>query len=392
MLVLLSFVGPFALQIFLPSMPGLIKVFDTDHAGVQLTISLYLATFACAQLCLGPLSDRFGRRRIILAGLAIYVVSPVICANAPNIETLVAGRMLQGIGACSGLMFARVVARDLYGRDRAAGVIGFVTMATALLGSATPLLGGWIDVFLGWRASFWVASGFGVVVFCITLVWFPETHPGGRENDVATTFRQGFQLLRSPVFLGYAGHGACTLSAWYAMLAGLPFVMVEVLGQPLTAYGLYFPLLSLGYMVGNLVTARYAEKLGIYRLLGGGTGLALAACLVMFLWCLSPVLAPLALFLPMGVIALGHGLSQPAATSGAIGIDPTVAGSAAGFMGFGQWLIAAVTSQMVGMLQDGTVWPTVVVVICFTVLSLLSYGFARWGEKRALDSPLSSGP
>ena len=154
MLVMLGMVGPLALQIFLPSMPGLVDEFNTTPAAVQLTISLYVGAFAFAQLAYGPISDRFGRRRVILVGLAIYVTAPVVCATAENIETLAAGRALQAIGGCAGLMFARVIARDLYDRNRAAGVIGFVTMTTALIGSATPILGGWIDVSFGWRLSF----------------------------------------------------------------------------------------------------------------------------------------------------------------------------------------------------------------------------------------------
>ena len=383
MLVMLGIIGPFALQVFLPSMPGLVEEFGASHGEVQLTISLYVAAFAFAQLGYGSLSDRFGRRRIILVGLAIYVIAPLICATAESIEILATGRALQALGSCAGLMFARVIARDLYGRNRAAGVIGFVTMITALVGSATPILGGWIDVFIGWRANFWITSALGLVVFAITLLWLPETRPENSVENVVATFRRGFQLLRSPVFVGYAGHGTCTLSAWYAMVAGLPFVMVDALDQPTTAYGLYFPFLSLGYMVGNMVTARAAESWGIHRLITGGIGLALFACPLMVMWCLVLTPAPVALFLPMGLISFGHGMSQPATTSGAIGVNPALAGSAAGFMGFGQWLIAAVTAQVVGMIQNGTVWPTMVVVIGFTVLSGVSYLLARWGDTRA---------
>ena len=391
MLIMLGVISPFALQIFLPSMPGLVVDFGASHGAVQLTISVYVGAFAFAQLGLGPLSDRFGRRRVILVGLAIYIIAPLICATAQSIEVLVAGRALQAIGGCAGLMFARVIARDLYGRNRAAGIIGFVTMVTALVGSATPILGGWIDVSIGWRATFWMTSALGLVVFVITLLWLPETRPKGTAQKVGETFRRGFQLLHSPVFVGYAGHGTCTLSAWYAMLAGLPFIMVDVLEQPTTAYGLYFPFLSLGYMAGNLITARLAQTWGISRLISAGVGLALAACAAMVIWNLALTPVPLALFLPMGLISLGHGMSQPGATSGAIGVDPALAGSAAGFMGFGQWLIAALTAQVVGMTHNGTVWPIIIIVIGFTVLSWLSYLLARRCEARNVDGTLRVG-
>ncbi len=244
MLIMLGMIGPFAFQIFLPSMPGLAVEYGASNAAVQMTVSLYLVTFACAQLFLGPLADRFGRRRVIMAGLAAYMAGALICATAQSIEMLAAGRSVQAIGGCAGLMFARVIARDLHGRGRAAGVIGFITMMTALAGSMTPVLGGWIDVTLGWRISFWCTLGLGLFVFAVTYLWLPETRPRSAAGHTLATLRNGFGQLRSPVFLGYAGHGACTLSAWYAMLSGLPYVMVDVLDQPTIAYGLYFPFLT----------------------------------------------------------------------------------------------------------------------------------------------------
>lgn len=386
MLVMLGMVGPFAMQVFLPSLPGLVDEFSTSQAAVQLTISLYVGAFAFAQLGYGPLSDRFGRRRVILVGLVIYIIAPVICATAENIETLAVGRALQAIGGCVGLMFARVIARDLFERNRAAGIIGLVTMATSLIGSATPMLGGWIDVSVGWRYSFWVSSAFGIVVFFITLIWLPETRPKDIITDsIIGTLTKGFQLLRYPVFVGYVGHGTCTLSAWYSMLVGLPFVLVDALGQPPTAYGIYFPMLSLGYMAGNLITSRVASKWGIHRLIYSGAGLSIVACPILIIWCIVLEPSPLSLFLPMGLIALGHGLSQPGATSGAIGVDPGRAGSAAGFMGFGQWLAAAIAAQVTGMVQNGTIWPTIIIVVGFTVLSGFFYLLALWGEHRSLD-------
>lgn len=382
MLIMLGMIGPFAFQIFLPSMPGLAAEYGVSNAAVQTTVSLYLVTFACAQLCLGPLADRFGRRRVIMAGLVAYMGGAAICATAQNIETLAAGRAIQAIGGCAGLMFARVIARDLHERGRAAGVIGFVTMMTALAGSLTPILGGWIDVTLGWRVSFWCTLALGVFVFGVMSLWLPETRPQDAAGQTFATFRQGFAQLRSPVFLGYAGHGACTLSAWYAMVTGLPYVMVDVLKQSTIAYGFYFPFLSLGYMAGNLITARVAHRWDIHRLIVAGVALALVSCPLLIAWNLLATPTPLALFLPMGLISLSHGLSQPGAMSGAIGLQPKIAGSAAGLMGFGQWMIAALTAQAVGILQNGTIWPTTLIVIGFTVLSYLSYLLARRAEAR----------
>ena len=392
LLVFLGVTNPFAFHIFLPSLPGLAGTFDASPAMVQLTVSLYVAAFACAQLVYGPLSDRFGRRRVILAGLAIYTVAPLLCAGATSIETLAVGRALQGIGGCAGLMFARVVARDLHGRDRAAGVIGLVTMLTALATATTPMLGGYLDVWLGWRASFWCSAGLGAVVFAAIAAWLPETRPEVAFKGAVRTLVEGAALLRSPVFLGYAACATCTLSAWYAILAGLPYVMVEVLDQPPTAYGHYFPLLAAGFMLGNLVTARAAHRWGIGRLIAVGAGISIAGCVLVCAWVSFATPWPLVLFLPMAVVVFGHGLSQPGAQSGAIGVRADLAGSAAGMMGFGQWLTAAVVSQLVGISQDGTVWPTIVFVTFFTVLSLATFLLAHWGETRVRLAPTDTRP
>jgi len=383
LLVVLAVTNQFAFHVFLPSLPGLADTFGVSPATAQLTVSVYVGTFAIAQLVYGPLADRFGRRRVVLAGLAVYTAAPLLCAAATSIEALAAGRALQAIGGCAGLMFARVIARDLHGRDRAAGVIGLVTMITALATAVIPMLGGYLDVWLGWRAGFWCSAGLGALVFVATWAWLPETRPVVPFKGAVQTLVEGARLLRSSVFLGYAGHATCTLSAWYAMLTGLPYVMVEVLELPATAYGHYFPLLAGGYMLGNLVTSRVAHRWGIGTLIVGGSGIAVAGCLVLGAWNAVGAPSPLALILPMAAVVFGHGLSQPAAQSGAIGVRADLAGSAAGMMGFGQWLTAAAVSQLVGISQDGTVWPAIAFVTFFTVLSAATYLLARWGEARA---------
>lgn len=377
LLIGLSVTNPFAFHIFLPSLPGLIQTLGATAAEAQLTVSIYVATFAFAQLCYGPLSDRFGRRRVILAGIFVYVAAPLYCAQADTIEALVVGRALQAIGGCAGLMFARVIARDLFERNKAASVIGFVTMMTSLATTAIPAIGGYLDVWLGWQASFWVTSAYGLVVFSCCFFWLPETRPDQPARGILQTFADGMTLLRSQVFVGHALHGACTLSCWYAVLTGMPYVMVEVLGQPTTAYGFYYPFLGIGYMLGNLITARVASTWGVERLIRVGIGFALVSTVFVVIWNLYGDPSPMALFLPFGAIVMGHGMSQPASFSLAVGTRPELAGSAAGIMGFGQWLIAAATTQALGMVLSDSVWPVVWFVVGFSILSSFSsfYGF-----------------
>ncbi len=388
LLVGLSVTNPFAFHIFLPSMPGLSETLGVSAAAMQLTVSIYVATFAIVQLCYGPLSDRFGRRRVILSGIAVYIVAPLFCAQVGTIESLVAGRALQAVGGCAGLMFARVIARDLFERNKAASVIGFITMITSLATSAIPAVGGYLDVLFGWRASFWLVSGYGVFVFVTCFLWLPETRPDHETKGIMQIFKDGATLIRSQAFVGHALHGACTLSCWYTMLAGMPYVLVEVLGEGTTAYGYYYPFLSIGYMLGNLITARAASLWGVDRLIRTGIVCALVPAAIVLLWLAFNDPTPLSLFLPFGVIVMAHGMSQPASFSLAAGIRPELAGSAAGIMGFSQWMIAAVTTQVLGMLLAGSIWPVVWFVVGFSVLSAVSSFFGFRGD----PEPAASGP
>lgn len=383
LLIGLSVTNPFAFHIFLPSLPGLSQSMGASPAFAQLTVSIYVATFAFMQLCYGPLSDRFGRRRVILTGLAIYVLAPLYCAQADTIEALVIGRSLQAMGGCAGLMFARVIARDLFERSKAASVIGFVTMMTSLVTAAIPAIGGYLDVWLGWQASFWLTSVYGAIVLVCCYLWLPETRPDHPARGILQTFVDGATLVTSPVFVGHALHGACTLSCWYAMLTGLPYVLVEVLDQPATAYGFYYPVLAIGYMLGNLITARTASSLGVERLINIGIVFALVPAVFVVVWCVYGNPTPLALFLPFGLIVLGHGMSQPASFSIAVGVRSELAGSAAGIMGFAQWIIAAATTQALGLVLSDSVWPVVWFVVGFSVLSAFSSFVGFRGEKNA---------
>jgi DHA1 family bicyclomycin/chloramphenicol resistance-like MFS transporter len=202
-LVAVTATGPLALNILMPSMPGLPAVFGTDYATVQLTLSLYLIGLAGAQLIYGPLSDRYGRRPVLLAGLGVFLLGTLTGALAASISMVIAGRVLQAVGGCAGMVLGRAIVRDLYERDRAASVIAYVTMAMVVAPMLAPLFGGFLDDWLGWRATFWFVAVYGsvVVVFCFLLLG--ETHrtrlPFPGPAGMLSSY---LRLLRSPLFLG----------------------------------------------------------------------------------------------------------------------------------------------------------------------------------------------
>ncbi len=399
-LIAVSAIGPLALNLFVPSMPGLQAAFGIPYATAQLTLTLYLIGLAVAQLLYGPISDRWGRRPTLIAGLALFVVGSLGSALAPSIELLIAARLVQAVGGASGIVLARAIVRDLYGRDRAASVIGYITMAWVLAPMVAPALGGLLDQAFGWRAGFWLLAAAGAVVVLACQVFLHETHhgsgdaggAGGGAGGGARGWRgllEGYAwLLKRPRFNGYALSTGFTSSVFFSFLAGAPFLMVEVLGRSPVEYGLWFIVSSFGYMAGNGLAGRYSVALGVERMIGLGTLLALIGAGAALGLYLAGQLAPWALFVPMTLIALGNGLSIPNGIAGAVSINPRLAGTAAGLAGFLQLGLGAATSQSVGYLQSLEPYALVYVMTVGALIAVAVHQGARllWPEAESAES------
>lgn len=366
--------GPLAIHILVPSLPGLQRVFETDYATVQLTLTLYFFAFAGAQLIYGPLSDRFGRRPVLLVGLALFVVGGVICLSASAIEVLIAGRIVQGIGGCAGFVLARAIVRDLYEREKAASMLAYVTMAMVAVPMMAPGIGGYLDVWFGWWASFVLVVAYGIVVTVAAIFVLHETNMTRQPlRNIADLTRGYRQLLRLRVFRGYAFQVGFSTGAFFTFVGGASYVMVEVMGRPASEYGLYFMIVAAMYMVGNFVAGRLSVGVGIDRMIIIGTSVSLLATAVLFVLSLSVGLTPLSLFGLTGVMVMGSGLSQANGLSGAVSVDPTRAGAASGILGFLQMMIGALGTQAVGMLLDDTAVPLTSAMLGLMSLSVLSH-------------------
>lgn len=372
----MSAIGPLALNIFMPSMPGLAVRFGVDYGTMQLTLTLYLIGLGVAQLVYGPLSDRHGRRPILLCGLAIFLAGSVLCAWAGSIEMLMLGRMLQAIGGCSGLVLGRAIIRDLHDRDSSAAMIGYVTMAMTLAPMLAPALGGYLDIWMGWRASFAFCSLAGAIVLLWVLLVLPETlQPGGGGEGMLGLLRGYRGLLRSPAFCGYALQSAFTSGVFFAFIAGAPFVVVTVLGLPPSSYGLWFVVVSLGYLAGNFLTGRFSVRFGIDRMIAAGATIALVGIAVQAVIGWIGLLSLPALFLPMAVVALSNGLTLPNGTAGAVSVNPRAAGAAAGLSGALQMLVGAAAAVIVGYGQDidPSQYPMIWTMMGSGILAVLSF-------------------
>jgi len=375
-LVAMSALGPIALNIFLPSMPGLAKELAVDYGTVQLTLTFFLVGLGVAQLVYGPISDRWGRRPVLLWGLGIYCIGSIACVLAPSISWLMLGRILQALGGCAGLVLGRAIIRDLYERDRAAGMIGYVTMAMSLAPMLAPAIGGYLDGLYGWRTSFAFCSLAGVAVFAWVVLTLPETLTERGLGEGAAALLRGYaELLRSPVFCGYVLQTAFTSGVFFAFIAGAPFVVVTVMGEPASSYGLWFIVVSLGYLTGNFFTGRFAVRLGVDRMLVCGAIVQLfgTGALALASW-LGPLSLP-GIFLPMAVVALSNGLVLPNGIAGAISVNPRAAGAAAGLSGALQMATGAAAAALVGNGQDRdpSQYPMIWTMLGCGILSLLVF-------------------
>ncbi|MCU0820762.1 MAG: multidrug effflux MFS transporter [Beijerinckiaceae bacterium] len=378
LLVMLSMLGPLTLNILVPSLPGMVDSLKATKESVQLTLSLYLLGMAVGQLMLGPLADRFGRRPVLLTALVLYVFSSLAAFIAPNVETLIVARILQSFGATAGITLARTMIRDLYSRDAAASMIAYVTMAMVVAPMVSPVLGATIDDHFGWRAILLFCSVLGLISFAIAAPILPETRPASlvaaTASDVA---RRTVELLGNRRFMGYWGSGAFCSGMFFAFLGTAPYLMIEVLGRPKTEYGLWFMTLSLGYMIGNFFSGRFATRVGSDRLIFYGNVVGVIGALMILAGPLVGWLHPLALFIPAMIASFGNGLVLPNTIAAGVGINPLAAGAGSGLLGFGQMGIGAVASYLGGKLVTGTAMPLAIIMTVCAVLALASGWLSR---------------
>jgi DHA1 family bicyclomycin/chloramphenicol resistance-like MFS transporter len=356
-LVLLTGVGALNINAMLPSLPSLAAFYGADYGVVALAVSGYLALTAVLQLLFGPLSDRYGRRPVILVCFAIFRLATVGCILAPTIEAFLAFRLLQATIAGS-FALSRAIVRDMVPPDEAASMIGYVTMGMSMVPMVAPMIGGFLDEALGWQAVFVFTFLFALVVLALIWADLGETNRA-TSASFAAQFRAYPELLRSPRFWGYAATAALASGAFFAFLGGGPWVATEVLGMSPSSLGLHFGLIALGYMAGNFLSGRYAGRAGLNRMmLLGGIVATLGLILGVGLFALG-VATPMSFFGSVLFVGLGNGLLLPSANAGLVSVRPHLAGSASGLGGALMIGGGAALSAIAGaLLGPGTgAWP-----------------------------------
>ena len=376
--------GALSIDMFLPSLPALARAYGTSAATAQLTVTLFLAGLAPAQLVWGPLSDRFGRRRTLISGLALYAAAGLVCALAPGIRTLVLARIGQAFGAGSGQVIARAIVRDVYPRDQAARVLGLMGTAQALNPILAPVIGGLLHATLGWRSVFYVLAGFGAVFLLAAIAITPETNvrPDATALQPARFAENVATVLRDPAYLGYVAVVTFMFSGQFAFISGSSFVLIDALGVSPAVYGFCFAAVAVGIMAGSFITSRLAGRVAGDRLILTGTGLGAGAGLVMAGLAWSGVGGVAAVIAPMFFFSLGLGLSNPNAVAGAVGSYPHMAGLAAAVLGVMQMTGSALYGITVGRLSDGTAAPMALAIASAGLAATLSFRLLRSREPR----------
>ena len=350
LLIAMTGVGSLSLNILVPAIPSMVAKFATEPANVQLTVSLYLLGLAVAQLIFGPLSDRFGRRPVVLAGLALATVASTAAIFAANIASLITARVVQSLGASTGQTIGRAIIRDLYDREQAASMIGLVTSVVVLMPMAAPLIGGILDTLFGWESIFVFTTILSLTVFVWAVIALPETRKGSTAPGERGHFRADLAALASsPRFFGYALCAGLGSAPFFSFLGGAPHVVVSMLGRTSAEYGLWFFVPSVGFMAGNFAVSRLTARFGINALIWWGVVLTIVGCLInVLVYVAIPGWDMATIFLPQIMIGFGNGLLLPTSVAGAVSIRPQVAGTASGMTGFIQMAIGAAAAQLGG--------------------------------------------
>ncbi len=383
-LVLIASLGSTSLTIFLASLPEMARHFDVPYALMQLAISGYIAITAVAHLVLGPVSDRFGRRPVMLVSIILFIIASIGAAKSSSFEVFILFRVMQSV-IVSGLVWSRTIVRDLVAREHAASMIGYVTMGMALAPMLAPPLGGFLAKYYGWQSNFYFLSVFSGFVFIICWFDLGETNRHKMANFKAQ-IKAYPDLLKSRRFWGYALTAAFSAGTFFAYLGGAPFVGSEIYHLTSAQIGGYLMLTPVGYMIGNGLSGRYTNTYGIYKMMTTGIIITIVGMGSSLIVTLAGWDHPLAFFLFATTIGLGNGMTLPSANAGMLDVKPELAGSASGLGGALMTLGGAVFSALAGSMLTATsgILPLIGCIILSGFLGLIAALYAIRIERQML--------
>jgi DHA1 family bicyclomycin/chloramphenicol resistance-like MFS transporter len=375
LLALLTGIGPLSTDMYVPSLPDIGRALHASTEQVQLTISSYLLGFATGQILYGPISDRFGRKPVMMVALVLYGIGSIICATTQSIEMLAALRFAQALGGAGAIVLARAVVRDLYSGVRAGRELSLMGSIQALAPILAPVIGGLLQTVFGWRASFILLVIFAVTIGTATARLLPETlqKPTPGPFSLASTGRMFASVLAHRSFLAHLGIVITTFVGLYAWVSGSSIVIQGIYGLSPLAFGATYAIGSSGYLLGTNIAVRVVMRHGLDRMIGIGTAIMAAGGLMMAAVVALGLTNVIWLVAGMTIYLTGMGLSMPQTMAGAVTPFPDRAGTASSLLGFSQQSSASIAAAIIGAYLGRSAWP-----VAGTVAAMGCLAFAFW--------------
>jgi len=358
LLVTLVAFGPMSVDIYLPALPEMVRVFGTDVSSAQLTLSVFAGTVGLAQLIYGPLSDRFGRRPVLLGAVALYTLGSLLCLTAQSIDMLIGLRVIQALGACVGPVVARAIVRDLFVREHAARMMAVLAAVVSIAPAVAPILGGWLLAF-GWRADFVVMVLFGIGVLAASWIILGETNKNPDPHALRPwrMIEVARSLVRDPIFLGNTLSVGFVFVSLFSFISLASFELIDVLHVPAEHFGYFFAVTVAAFMIGSTTSARLAHRYPIERTIRIGTAIGVTCAGIMLILALFGEQTVWAVIAPVTGISLAVGLVLPNSSAMALSGHARVAGSASALLGAVQMSFGAFAGWVAGQVFDGTTLP-----------------------------------
>jgi len=380
LLVAMTACGTLGMHVIIPALPATARALRMSVGTAQLTITLYLIGLAVGQLLYGPVSDRFGRRPVVLIGLSLFTAASVVTSVAPNAAILIGGRILQSIGGCAGLVLGRAAVRDSAAPDKAAGQLALLTLVMSLVPAIAPAIGGFITAYISWRASYVLLAAIGAATLLTCVLRLPETRAatgGGRSLGMGYV-----RLLRSWRFCGYAIGGACSTTAFYGFMSASPFIFETQLHQKTQDIGLYYLFLMGGVALGSLAANRFAGRLPVPMALRIANGVGVLGAALFVLADVTNALSVLTVVAPVTVFMVGAGMAIPFALAGSVSVNPQSIGAASGLYGFVQMTYGMLCTVVAETWHPGAVYPVATILLGSALLGQAAMSIAMRAEPR----------
>lgn len=391
-LLILSISGPLAINFYLALLPNMASELATNAASIQQTVSVYLLGFAGAQLLVGPLSDRYGRKIILLICYSIFVIASLVCALATEVEVLIAARFVQSLGGCAGVLISRVIVKDVYPPHEMGKIMSYMTTGFAMAPLLAPAIGGYIGVTFGWRSLFYVFFIFGLIIIFWTAFAFKETNKNVNQDAIKLNrlFSHYGSLFKQANFFKYLIVVCCSVAGVLTYTSGSSFILIELLNVPAKYYGLLFSISALGMLLGSIVAARLNSNIGSANTIWYGVIILVVAgiCMAILPW--LGVFSVVTIVAPMFMYSFGNGIVMPTAMSLAIMPFPKKAGFAAALIGCCQSALGGFCGYIISELYSDSAIPMTSMIGFLSIISFISILSVRFSQNKPVTIKTSN--